>query len=518
MRSWSLAARSFSSLATRGPGVTGHPPLNEVFFSGAQDIGKKFATGNIWNEAQVTTLPSGLRVASVPQSGGMSSVGVVLESGARNENNHKAGVAHFLEKLSFGSTAKFESPDHVASALEPFGGITEALHFRDVAVYSVSCLSDGLDTATDVLSQALLHSRFSEGEIEEARESIACEIEMFKLGADQEPIVTDCVHHAAYGGNTVGNFKICPAENLMSINRGDIMSFHTANFRPSKMVLCGVGVDHEELVKCGAKYFPTHLTEGSRSPIVQYTGGHCYKHDDAPPPMIGPQELPTLTHVAIGFESSSHQADEYVKFCVLNTLMGGGGSFSAGGPGKGMYTRLYLQVLNRYHWVYSALALNHPYQETGLFTINGSSHPNHGWDLVQVLIKQFKEMGQGINHGELERAKTQLKSTLLMNLEYRNIILEDIGRQVVASGQRKTAPELCAMIDSVTPQQISEIVMKMLKNKPSVGAFGDLKYVPSFEEIEAAFERENGELTNRISHFLLRGARGGVAKTGLIKH
>lgn len=28
-------------------------------------------------------------------------------------------------------------------------------------------------------------------------------------------------------------------------------------------------------------------------------------------------------------------------------MMGGGGSFSAGGPGKGMFTRLYLNVLNR---------------------------------------------------------------------------------------------------------------------------------------------------------------------------
>jgi len=28
--------------------------------------------------------------------------------------------------------------------------------------------------------------------------------------------------------------------------------------------------------------------------------------------------------------------------------MGGGGSFSAGGPGKGMYTRLYTHVLNRF--------------------------------------------------------------------------------------------------------------------------------------------------------------------------
>ena len=46
-----------------------------------------------------------------------------------------------------------------------------------------------------------------------------------------------------------------------------------------------------------------------------------------------------------------------------------------------------------------------------------------------MIIKQFKEMQNcKINHSELERAKTQLKSTLLMNLEYRNIELEDIGR------------------------------------------------------------------------------------------
>ena len=38
---------------------------------------------------------------------------------------------------------------------------------------------------------------------------------------------------------------------------------------------------------------------------------------------------------------------DFIATCVLNMMMGGGGSFSAGGPGKGMYTRLYLNVLNR---------------------------------------------------------------------------------------------------------------------------------------------------------------------------
>jgi len=41
------------------------------------------------------------------------------------------------------------------------------------------------------------------------------------------------------------------------------------------------------------------------------------------------------------------QEDDFIPFAVLNMMMGGGGSFSAGGPGKGMFTRLYLNVLNR---------------------------------------------------------------------------------------------------------------------------------------------------------------------------
>lgn len=58
--------------------------------------------------------------------------------------------------------------------------------------------------------------------------------------------------------------------------------------------------------------------------------------------------MPELAHCVIGLESCSHKDEDFIAFCVLNMMMGGGGSFSAGGPGKGMYTRLYLNVLNRY--------------------------------------------------------------------------------------------------------------------------------------------------------------------------
>ena len=50
----------------------------------------------------------------------------------------------------------------------------------------------------------------------------------------------------------------------------------------------------------------------------------------------------------------------------------------------GMYTRLYTRVLNRYHWMYSATAYNHAYNDSGIFCIHASSHPQSLVELTQV--------------------------------------------------------------------------------------------------------------------------------------
>ena len=49
-----------------------------------------------------------------------------------------------------------------------------------------------------------------------------------------------------------------------------------------------------------------------------------------------------------------------------------------------MYTRLYTRVLNRYHWMYSATAYNHAYNDSGIFCIHASCHPQQMQDLTQV--------------------------------------------------------------------------------------------------------------------------------------
>lgn len=80
--------------------------------------------------------------------------------------------------------------------------------------------------------------------------------------------------------------------------------------------------------------------------VAQWTGGLIQEECEIPQ-YAGPSGLPELAHVVLALESCSHQDPDFIAVCVLNMMMGGGGSFSAGGPGKGMYTRLYTNVLNR---------------------------------------------------------------------------------------------------------------------------------------------------------------------------
>jgi processing peptidase subunit alpha len=68
---------------------------------------------------------------------------------------------------------------------------------------------------------------------------------------------------------------------------------------------------------------------------------------------------------------------------------------------------------------------------------------------------------------------------LLMNLESRPVVFEDIARQVLATGKRKQTEEFIDKIRSITAEDIQRVASRMLKTKPSVAALGDLRRLES---------------------------------------
>lgn len=75
-----------------------------------------------------------------------------------------------------------------------------------------------------------------------ARRAIQFELETLGMRPEQEPILMDMIHAAAYRENTLGLPKLCPQQNLDTINRGVLMNYLKYHHTPRRMVIAGVGV------------------------------------------------------------------------------------------------------------------------------------------------------------------------------------------------------------------------------------------------------------------------------------
>lgn len=194
-----------------------------------------------------------------------------------------------------------------------------------------------------------------------------------------------------------------------------------------------------------------------------YTGGFLSLPPIPPPanPM-----LPRLSYIHLAFEAVPISSPDIYAMATLQTLLGGGGSFSAGGPGKGMYSRLYTNVLNQFGWVESCFAFNHSYTDSGIFGISASCSPTRTTDMLEVMCRELHALTRdsgytALQPHEVNRAKNQLRSSLLMNLESRLVELEDLGRQVQVHGHKVSVKEMCERIEALTVQDLRRVAKQV---------------------------------------------------------
>jgi len=303
-------------------------------------------------------------------------------------------------------------------------------------------------------------------------------MELDEAAKNPTQYLQDLSHTAAFGsGAPLGKPLACPKRNFGAVSPEVLGAFVSEQYSPSRMVLAAAGYDHDELVALASKTLGK-LPAGPAQTVAPsvYTGGE-----------IRESSMDELTHFALSFKAPGWKDKDLVPICVLNALMGGGASFSAGGPGKGMYTRLYQNILNKYAFVYSASVFSAFYNDAGIFGVYGATSPDCTGQLVAAVCTEMKKMATSISDVELSRAKNQLKSSLLMNLESRAILFEDIGRQVLTYGERTPPETLVAQIEAVTAADLVGVAKAMLKMPPSIAVYGDTTAVPRYDVIAAQF-------------------------------
>merc|ERR1711934_167943 len=426
---------------------------------------------------KITTTSSGLRVVSENTPGATTCVGVFVGSGSRDETDETAGATHLLEHMAFRSTAS-RSHFRTMHEVEHMGANLVATAGREEIVYSSEILREKTPALLEIMADAIQSPAFMAHEVEDQKEVVRVTLE--EAQGNCQNLTSEAAHLAAFGNSGLGRSLLATNKSLNNLTADALKAHSDKILTAGNVVVAAAGVDHDALVKqAEAAFSGLPAGAGPAMTPTKYEGGQYAVPTDS---------ADGLTHVVLGFEGPSWHDAELIPMCVLHTLMGGGSSFSAGGPGKGMYSRLYTNVLNKHGWVQNATAFNSCYSDSGLFGIYGASDARNVPSLVQVMTEQLVGMSGPVTDEELSRAKNMTKSSVLMNLESTPIILEDIGKQVLCYGKRMSAAEVCGQIDSVSAADIQKVAKKMLSTQLTYSAYGEVYALPRYDLVASHFK------------------------------
>lgn len=401
-------------------------------------------------------------------------MGLYVHAGSRYEDDHLRGLSHIVDRLAFKST-ETRSALEMQETLESLGGNYMCASSRETMLYQASVFNSDTEGMFSLLADTIKSPLNTPDEVLAQLDTAQYEID--EIWQKPELILPELVHMTAFNG-TLGNPLLCPAERIPEITEQHVWDYRNKFYKPEKLVVGFVGVEEERAVDLANKYLgdipatPASEQLNMFKNFAQYVGGE-YSRPSLPP--IG--NLPEFVHLHIAFEGLATGDPDIYALATLQILLGGGGSFSAGGPGKGMYSRLYTHVLNQFGYIESCLAFNHSYTDSGLFGISASCIPNAAPYLAEVLCRQFAytfTKGQGaLTNVEVQRAKNQLRSSLLMNLESKMVQLEDMGRQIQVQGYKIPVLEMCEKIDALTVSDIQRVAKRVLTgnaNNPGMGS------------------------------------------------
>ena len=428
---------------------------------------------------KITTLENGFRIASQETYGQLSTVGLLVDAGSRYEvRGVDTGVNHLYELMAFKGTEN-KSHQEIMTEIECMGGMATTNSSREQFLICIDSLRNSSTKAVQILADAIQRPKLTRNEVDEMKAVMEFQMQELDLGV----LLKEGIQAAAYGNQSLGNPHFCPPEHLATLSLDTLHQYRSNFFVAPRMILAGAGVNHDEFVELGSSLFGSMPKSSSttsseapkRIPSV-YRGGESRLVKESPD---------GLTKVAVAFEVGGWHSPDLVPICVLQVLLGGGDSFSAGGPGKGMYSRLYREVLNRYHWAEAAEAFTAIHDESGLLGIAGSSTPDKSADLTLVFLEHFAKLAvQPVTQDELSRARNMLRCNVLTQLESRMVLFEDIGRQILTYGKRESPGVICQKIDAVTVEDIMRVAKKAFLKPPSISCVGgDIGGVPTYDRI-----------------------------------
>jgi processing peptidase subunit beta len=429
-----------------------------------------------WPSTQVTTLDSGLRVASEPGHGETATVGVWIDTGSRYETDKNNGVAHFLEHMSFKGTHR-RTRQALEQEVENLGGHLNAYTSRESTVFYAKVFKNDVPQAMDILSDILTNSKIEAEDIERERDTILRE--MKEVEGQLEEVIFDRLHQTAYRGTALARTILGSTQHIESITRADIKAYVDSHYTAPRMVIAGAGaVDHGQLVSLAKEKFgkipsaPSNKIEPVMEP-ARFTGSDILiRYDDMP-----------QAYIAYGFPTAGWKDPDNFALMLIQTMLGSWEKSVHGGVHS---SSPLISTVAQYELAHSISAFNTQYSDTGLFGVYAVADPVTLNNLMFAITRTISNLSYNVEENALLEAKNQLKMNMLAHLDGSTVIAEDIGRQLLTYGRRMHPSEMIARIDAVDAAQIKATARRYFQDRDhALAAIGPIWELPDYNWIRA---------------------------------
>src|SRR5690348_18020098 len=268
--------------------------------------------------AQKWILPNGLTViVQEDHSAPVASVQAWCATGSIDEDQHLgAGLSHILEHMLFKGT-KTRSTNEIAQKIQDVGGYVNAYTSFDRTVFWIDVPKDGVSTALDILSDAMVNSTLPPQEYQKEQEVIRRE---FAMGMDDPDRMAGLLlFDTAYQRHPYRFPVIGELEIYNQLTQEQVMQYYKTRYVPNNLTFVVVGdVDAEKVRQQLADLFKPY-PEKSLKPVFI----------PSEPPQLGRreahQEFATeLTHLSLAWHIPEVTSPDVPALDLLSTILGDG--------------------------------------------------------------------------------------------------------------------------------------------------------------------------------------------------
>lgn len=410
---------------------------------------------------ETTILPNGIRIVTdTIKTVETVALGVWVKVGSRHEAYEKNGISHMLEHMNFRGTIRHAAHE-IAEKIEAVGGHLNAYTSREHTGYYARILKQDISLAIDLLSDLLQFSTFNIEELEREKTVVLQEISQTYDTPDD--IIFDLFQETAFPSQPLGYPVIGRPDVIKSFTRQDMVNYIDEHYISSNMIVAAAGkIDHQEFVELVSQKF-THIKNIPSKDIARsdYKGGDLRIIRDL-----------EQAHLVLGFPSVRLGHEDYYATSLLATILGGG-----------MSSRLFQEVREKRGLVYEIQAFINGFSDHGIFGIYASAHPQEAKNLLPVVCEELLTFSHTITQKELDRAKAQLKASLMMALESTASRCEQLVQQTLIYGHPLKPTEILNFIDNVDLEKSKVIATSIFSQPITFAAIGPTKELESYESL-----------------------------------